>query len=74
MGYKNYSANPHGWLTADKRKIEDFPKPSPLCKLLEGKVGNEINLKRFHNESNRKGSEGWASHIRKTLYEMAPLD
>ncbi|MEA1912622.1 MAG: hypothetical protein U9N06_02145 [candidate division WOR-3 bacterium] len=31
-------------------------------------MGNEMNLKRLHNESNRKGSEGWASFMLEPLY------
>ena len=29
-----------------------------------------MNLKKFHNESNRKGSEGWTSFMLGTLTDM----
>ncbi len=54
-------------ITADKREIKDFPKPSPLCILLEGKRYYKVQLARFHNESKIYGLEGWASFIRKPL-------
>jgi hypothetical protein len=57
-------------ITADKREIKDFRKPSPLCILLKSEMDYGMNLIGLHNGNKLYGLEGWASFIRKTLAEI----
>ena len=60
---------PLGHITADKREIKDFPKPSPLSRK-RGLKGRNILISAFGGlEVKSKCIEGWASFIRNTLYE-----
>jgi len=48
-----------------------YPTPALYALYLEGEADYRMNLIRFHNESNYKGLEGWASFMLGTLLEMA---